>query len=119
MSQMNIDIAQKWIAAFNNKKLDDLLALYDEKAIHFSPKLKTRRPETNGFVIGRSQLRDWWLDAFERLPSLEYLALSYTANESRVFIEYLRRVEGEHEMNIAEVLEIKNNKIVSSRVYHG
>lgn len=115
----NIEIAQKWIAAFNSKNLDELLAFYDEKAIHFSPKLKVHRPETNGFVVGKAQLRDWWLDAFERLPSLQYLTLSLTANDQRVFIEYLRRVEGETDMNVAEVLEIKHNLIVGSRVYHG
>ena len=119
MNGANTAIAKKWIVAFNNKKLDDLLALYDEKAVHFSPKLKERRPETNGFVVGKEQLRDWWLDAFERLSTLQYMALSYTANEKRVFIEYLRRVEGEPDMNVAEVLEIELGLIVGSRVYHG
>jgi hypothetical protein len=34
-------------------------------------------------------------------------------------MEYLRKVDGEEEMKIGEVLEIKNGKIVFSRVYHG
>jgi hypothetical protein len=34
-------------------------------------------------------------------------------------MEYIRRVAGEPDMLIAEVLEIKDGKIVASRVYHG
>jgi hypothetical protein len=34
-------------------------------------------------------------------------------------MEYIRTVAGEEEMLVAEVLEIKANKIIASRVYHG
>ncbi|HWY11894.1 MAG TPA: nuclear transport factor 2 family protein, partial [Bacteroidia bacterium] len=37
----------------------------------------------------------------------------------QVFMEYIRHVEGEEDMNVREILEIKNGKIVASRVYHG
>jgi hypothetical protein len=33
-------------------------------------------------------------------------------------MEYERIVSGEEEMNVAEVLEIKNDLIIASRVYH-
>ena len=112
-------IAFKWFEAFNNHNLEQLLSLYDDEAEHFSPKLKIRRPETNGLVIGKQALREWWQDAFERLPSLNYKVTSLTANGDRVFMEYLRTVDGEDEMLIAEVLDIKENKIIASRVYHG
>jgi ketosteroid isomerase-like protein len=113
------EIALKWFAAFNSHNLEDLLALYHDKAEHFSPKLKIRRPETKGLVTGKAALRDWWQDAFERLPELHYKVTSLTANNDRVFMEYIRQVPGEEDMLIAEVLEIKEGKIVASRVYHG
>lgn len=112
-------IAQHWFDAFNAHNLEALLALYDEEAIHFSPKLKIRQPETGGLVRGKAALREWWKDAFERLPTLHYQPTSFTANEERVFMEYIRTVEGEPEMLIAEVLEISHGKINASRVYHG
>jgi hypothetical protein len=34
-------------------------------------------------------------------------------------MEYIRKVDGENDMLIAEVLEIKEGKIQFSRVYHG
>ncbi len=112
-------IAFKWFETFNNKELEKLLSLYDDDAAHFSPKLKIRKPETNGLVTGKQALREWWQDAFERLPSLNYKVTSLTANGDRVFMEYIRTVDNEDEMLVAEVLDIREDKIVASRVYHG
>lgn len=113
------EIAKKWLKAFNEHRLEDLLALYDEQAQHFSPKLKARRPETKGLITGKAAMRDWWKDAFQRLPGLVYKELSITANADRVFMEYTRMVPGEENMNVAEILVIENGLIIASRVYHG
>lgn len=115
----NETIAIKWFEAFNTHNLEALLALYHNEAKHYSPKLKIRQPETNGLVQGKNALRAWWQDAFDRLPTLNYLYTTLTANRDRVFMEYIRKVDGEPEMLVAEVLEIRNGLIVASRVYHG
>lgn len=112
-------IAFRWFEAFNTKELEKLLSLYDDEAKHFSPKLKIRQPETNGLVIGKQAMREWWQDAFDRLPSLHYKVTSLTANADRVFMEYTRQVDGEEDMLVAEVLEVRDGKIIASRVYHG
>ncbi len=112
-------IAKSWLSAFNAHDLEGLLKLYHVDAIHFSPKLKVRHPETNGLIKGKAALRTWWHDAFDRLPQLEYREVSITANDERVFMEYTRLVPGEENINVAEVLEIIDGLIVASRVYHG
>ncbi len=118
-SQKNLSIAHKWFEAFNNHNIDQLLSLYDDEAEHFSPKIKIKKPETNGLVKGKIALHDWWQDAFKQLPTLNYKVTSLTANDDRVFMEYIRTVNNEDDMLVAEVLEIKEGKIVFSRVYHG
>lgn len=115
----NHQIAKQWLQAFNEHDLEKLLALYDENAIHFSPKLKIRKPETKGLIKGKSAMRLWWQDALERLPQLNYQEKNITADDESVFMEYLRIVPGEEDMNVAEVLEISNGLITASRVYHG
>jgi ketosteroid isomerase-like protein len=117
--EKNLSIAHLWFEAFNAHNLEKLLSLYDDDAQHFSPKLKIRHPETNGFVTGKEALRTWWQDAFDRLPSLHYKVTSLTSNSDRVFMEYNRTIENEEEMLVAEVLDIKEGKIFASRVYHG
>lgn len=112
-------IAMRWFEAFNAHNLEKLLSLYDDEAQHFSPKLKIRQPETGGLVVGKAAMREWWQDAFDRLPTLHYQVTSLTASSDRVFMEYVRNVAGEEKMLVAEVLDIKEGKIIASRVYHG
>lgn len=119
VANKNIQIAHKWFQAFNEHNLENLLSLYDENARHYSPKLKIRQPDTNGFVTGKATLRTWWSDAFKRLPSLSYTYTTLIADDSRVFMEYIRKVDGEPDMLVAEVLDIKDGVIIASRVYHG
>ncbi len=112
-------IAQQWFAAFNSHDLTALLALYADDAEHYSPKLKLHQPETHGWIKGKRALHDWWQGAFLRLPTLQYELLKLTANEHRVFMEYIRHVDSEEDLRVGEVLEIRDHLIVSSRVYHG
>lgn len=115
----NKQIAIHWFKAFNEHDLESLLLMYSDNAQHYSPKLKIRQPETNGLIVGKDQLRNWWQDAFTRLPSLRYEVVKLTADEEQVFMEYIRHVDGEEDLKVGEVLEVKNGLIVFSRVYHG
>lgn len=119
MSQNLDSIAFKWFDAFNEHNLEKLLNLYDDKAEHYSPKLKMKHPESNGLISGKEALRVWWQEAFECLPSLHYEVKSLTSNDYRVFMEYIRKVDGESDLRVAELLQIENGKIVFSKVYHG
>lgn len=111
-------IAHNWFAAFNAHDLDRLLNLYDDQAEHYSPKLKVRHPDTNGLIKGKSALRLWWQDAFDRLPTLTYEVSRLTPYEDRVFMEYIRHVKGEADLYVGEILEIKEGLIVASAVFH-
>jgi len=118
-AQNNKQIATKWFEAFNAHDLEKLLSLYNDNAQHYSPKLKIRMPETQGLIKGKQALREWWQDAFDRLPTLQYDVIKLTADEDQVFMEYIRRVDGEDDLSVGEVLQIDNGLIVFSRVYHG
>ncbi|MCI0750494.1 MAG: nuclear transport factor 2 family protein, partial [Flammeovirgaceae bacterium] len=85
---------------------------------HYSPKLKVRHPETKGLIKGKEALRSWWQDAFERLPSLRYEPVRLTPCEDRVFMEYIRHVAGEEDLEVGEMLELRNGLIVQSIVFH-
>ena len=111
-------IALDWFDAFNHRNLEQLLGLYHDDAAHYSPKLKVRMPETLGLIKGKSALRKWWQDSFDRLPSLHYKFIQLTPHDNRVFMEYMRQVEGEEDLRVGETLEIKDGLIVASRVYH-
>jgi len=111
-------IAIEWFDAFNQHDLERLLALYDDNAEHYSPKLKIFQPHTMGLIKGKEALRAWWQDSFNRLPSLQYKVLHLIAHENRVFMEYIRQVDGEEDLRVGETLEVTDGLIILSRVYH-
>lgn len=112
-------IAEQWLACFERRDLDGLLALYADDATHTSPKIRVRHPETGGLLHGKPAMRAWWQDSFDRLPSMRYVPTALTADGERVFMEYVRKVDGDADMPVAEVLEVRGGKIVASRVFHG
>lgn len=80
----NKQIAVNWFEAFNTKNLQNLLSLYDNNAIHYSPKLKLAKPETKGFIQGKNELKAWSGQAFEKLPDLRYEPVKIIADEHGV-----------------------------------
>ena len=115
----NRAIAERWLDCFARRDLDRLLALYADDAIHTSPKIRVRHPDTGGVLRGKPAMRAWWQDAFDRLPTMRYEPTAFTADDRRVVMEYVRHVDGEPDMPVAEVLEIESGRIIASRVFHG
>jgi hypothetical protein len=112
-------IAEQWLKAFNAQDLDALLALYADDCRHTSPKIRTLHPQTGGQLIGKTALREWWADAFKRLPGLTYEKTALTADAKSAVLEYVRHAPNEPPTYVAEVFETRDGRIVSSRVYHG
>ena len=110
------EITKEWIASFNEHNIDKLLSLYHDNAVHYSPRLEAEKPETNGWLRGKEQLKEWWQRSFDELPSLSYELEDFSIGESKVFMEYTRRVDGERERYVMEFLKVENFLIVESRV---
>lgn len=119
MAHPHENIAQRWLDAFNAGDVPKLVSLYAEDCTHTSPKIRTLHPETGGKLVGRAAITTWWTDALKRLPGLRYEKTAMTANDDRVFLEYVRHAPDGPPMPIAEVFDIRGGFIVASRVYHG
>lgn len=64
-------IAKMWIGAFNEHDIDELLALYHTDARHYSPQVEAERSNSDGWLRGKEQLREWWQGKFDEMPGLE------------------------------------------------
>lgn len=115
----NLAIARRWIDAFNAHDVPRLLSLYADDARHTSPKIRLAHPETGGQLLGKAALEAWWTGAVERLPQLQYVLTRLTADEEVVFMEYVRKTPGEADLPVAEAFEVRDGRIVASRVFHG
>jgi hypothetical protein len=112
-------LAELWLERFNARDLDGLLALYADGAVHHSPKLRDRQPETGGTIAGKAELRKWWADSFQRLPALHYRKIALTAGAQRAVLEYWRELPGEAALHVAEIFVCDGGRIVESFVFHG
>ncbi len=119
LSEANAKLGRAWLAAFNAHDVDGLVAIYTLDATHTSPKIRAMHPQTGGKLVGQRALKEWWSDAIKRLPTLRYEELTITANDDRVFLEYLRHASDGPSYPVAEVFEVRDGRIVASRVYHG
>jgi hypothetical protein len=119
MSSSLSAIAQAWLDAFNAHDVDALVALYAEACTHTSPKIRALHPDTGGKLVGKPALAAWWREANRRLPDLRYEATAIVAGEGTVIIEYVRHAPNEPPMPVAEAFDVRDGRIVASRVYHG
>lgn len=119
MAHPNAALARRWLDAFNRHDVAALVELYADDCTHTSPKIRALHPDTGGRLVGKPALRAWWEDANRRLPGLRYEATALTANDERVVLEYLRHAPGEAPMPVAEAFDVRDGRIVASRVFHG
>ncbi len=115
----NVRLARSWLAAFNARDVEALIALYEGDATHTSPKIRALHPDTGGKLVGRDAIAAWWSGAIARTPGLRYEELTITANDDRVVLEYVRHATGEAPLPVAEIFDVRGGLVVASRVFHG
>lgn len=113
------EIVEQWIKAFNAGDADAMVALYADQAVHTTPKLRASDPASDGRLVGKPALTEWWRATFERSPDLRYQVVTTVSNDRLAVIEYLRIKPGEATMRVAELFEVEAGKIIRSHVFHG
>ncbi|MFN3751484.1 MAG: nuclear transport factor 2 family protein [Thiobacillus sp.] len=64
--------AQGWIAAWNARDLDAVLAHYHEDCTFVSPFVVRFAGEPSGSLAGKARLRAYWIAALAGLPTLHF-----------------------------------------------
>jgi len=115
-----VALARAWLAALNRHDVETMVKLYSDDALHTSPWVLARRPETLGEVRSINGVRSWWTDVMKQYPAIHYAEKHVATDRERVFLECLRSSShGEEPHLIAVVLVCRGGKITSSHVYHG
>jgi hypothetical protein len=104
---------------FNMHDVNSHVQLYSEEGRHSSPRIRDLHPTSDGELIGRSELARWWEGSLLRSPELRYETLTIVADDATAFVEYIRRAPGEPDTVVVERFDVRDGKIVSSRVFLG
>jgi ketosteroid isomerase-like protein len=109
-----------WDEALGAKDLDASMALYHQDATLESPLVCHLLGTEEGVVRGRENLRQFVAKVFAHQPAKRrrYRA-GFLTDGSRLTWEYPRESPGGDQMDIVEVMEIRDGLIARHRVYWG
>ena len=109
-----------WDEALGAKDLDAAMELYHENATLESPLVCHLLGTSEGIVRGRDALRSFVQEVFDHQPpERRRFRTGLLTEGSRVVWEYPRSSPGGDQMDIVEVMEIRDGLIAHHRVYWG
>jgi len=113
-------LAQRWIAAWNARDLEAVLALFDEHAVFVSPKAESFIGQAR--VEGKAALRSYWSTALERITQLEFTleTADWDAAGSTLLVVYQASLNGKRARACERwVLEAADGRIRYGEAYYG
>src|SRR6266496_840060 len=120
MAEQIEHIFTAWDDALGAKDLDAAMALYQPDATLESPLVCHLLDTEDGVVRGRDNLRQFVAKVFANQPAMRrrYRA-GFLTDGARLVWEYPRESPGGDQMDIFEVMEIRDGLIAHHRVYWG
>lgn len=113
-------VYHEWDEALGAKDLDASMALYHPDATLESPLVRHLLGSERGMVRGRENLRAFVTEVFaNEPPERQRFRTGLLSDGERVIWEYPRQTDGGEQMDIVEVMEIRNGLIERHRVYWG
>lgn len=114
------EIYKKWDEALGKKDLEAALALYASDASIESPLVRNLLGTEEGIVQGQDNLRSFIAVVFSRTPPLrQRYRTGFFTDGKKLMWEYPRMTSGEQQMDLVEVMELKDGLIHRHCVYCG
>lgn len=112
-------LAQAWIAAWNRRDLEAVLALFAEDAAFVSPKAETFVGRAR--VEGKPALRDYWTRALAAIPRLEFQldAADWDPARSALVVTYRADLAGRCARAVERWLIAADGRITYGEAFYG
>ena len=113
-------IFEAWDAALGARDLDASMALYQPDATLESPLVRQLLGTSEGIVRGRENLRAFAARVFaSQPPERQRFRMGFLTDGSHLTWEYPRRAGDGEQMDLVEVMEVRDGLIQHHRVYWG
>jgi hypothetical protein len=113
-------IFHAWDESLGAKDLDAAMALYQPDATLESPLVRHLLGSEEGIIRGRDNLRRFVAQVFaEEPPERQRFRVGFLSDGERVTWEYPRHADHGEQMDIVEVMEVRDGLIQHHRVYWG
>lgn len=103
--------AQNWVDAWNSRDLDGVMAHYSENVAVCSPLVARRFPQSNGWIKGKSALRDYFSVGMGN-PDLRFTLHSVLLGHHAMSIVYLR----ENDIRVVDTMELDENGLTARMI---
>lgn len=111
--------AREWIAAWNRRDAEAVLAHYSEDCVFTSP--KAERITGRARVEGKAALRSYWQRALERSRTLEFSLdlAAYSATNATLTVLYSSRVDGGAPVRATEIMRFRGPLVAEGEALYG
>jgi glutathione S-transferase len=111
--------ARRWVAAWNARNLEAVLALFTENAVLLSPKAESFIGHAR--VEGKAALRAYWTTALEKITALEftYEAADWDAAGSTLLVVYVASLNGKRARACERWVLDAAGHIIYGEAYYG
>jgi len=99
--------AERWLAAWNGRDLDAVLALFHDDVVFTSPLAAKVAPGSEGVIRGKAALHAYWSAALSQLPAAQFEMTSLFAGVDSLLIGF--RVNGGAERY--EILRFRDDRV--------
>jgi len=108
-------LGREWIAAWNSRDLERVLALYAEDSEMTSDKIPALGFDPSGTLRGKANIRAYWAKALQLLPGLHFELIDTYVSPDSIVVFY----QNERGAKICEYLRLNaDGKIVQGSANH-
>ena len=108
-------LGRDWIAAWNSRDLERVLALYADECEMTSDKIQALGFDSRGTLRGKAKLREYWGKALQLVPNLQFDLIDLFVSPDSVVVSYAN----ERGAKICEYLRIDaERRIVQGSANH-
>lgn len=110
--------AQEWIAAWNRRDLEAVLAPFAEDAVFVSPRAEGLTGHAT--VKGKEALRRYWTEALKRAPDLKFTLLSVLCDvkSGMLLVSYMSQREGKA-TRACELMRFQDRRQIYGEAFYG
>ena len=102
------EFASGWCDAWNERDLARVLVHFADDVVFTSPVAAQLMPETNGRLIGKAALREYWEEGLRRIPDLHFRVSKVFGGVDTVVVQY----QNQKGASVSEVLTFRECRVV-------
>ena len=112
---------RKWIRAWNDHNLREVISLYSENISFSSPKIKSVYPNRDSSTItSKKDLEEYFSSGLKKFPMLHFTPIDYFLKNYKLVLEYNATPDKKIQWSVIEKFTFDNDALIEkSTVYYG